>query len=102
MSDYAGKKHVLGSFNMNNSEIFRLSLGDIFSGTLDTYMKNMNPCFRIYKKTGEREKKYSEGFSNGLRLLKYLKCRADVNFKVDFRAKNVISTVAIKLEERKI
>ena len=33
------KKHVFGSLNLNNSEIFRLSFEDIFLGTLDTYTK---------------------------------------------------------------
>ena len=37
------KIHVFGSLNLNNSEIFRLSFEDIFLGTLDTYMKKMNP-----------------------------------------------------------
>ena len=37
------KKHVFGSFNLNNSEKYRLSFEDIFLGTLDTYMKKMNP-----------------------------------------------------------
>ena len=37
------KKHVFGSLNVNNSEIFRLSFEDIFWGTLDTYTKKMNP-----------------------------------------------------------
>ena len=36
------KKHVFGSLNLNNSEIFRLSFEDTFWGTLDTYMKKMN------------------------------------------------------------
>ena len=36
------KKHVFGSFNLNNFEKYRLSFGDIFLGTLDTY--------RLYKK----------------------------------------------------
>ena len=38
------KNHVLGSLNLNNSEIFRLSFEDIFLGTLDSsrhlYEKN--------------------------------------------------------------
>ena len=42
LSEYA-EKHVFGSFNLNNSEIFRLSYEDIFWGTLDTYTKKMNP-----------------------------------------------------------
>ena len=33
------RNHVLGSFNLNNSEMFRLSFEDIFLGTLDTYTK---------------------------------------------------------------
>ena len=37
------KKHVFGSLNINNSEIFRLSFEDIFLETLDTYTKKMNP-----------------------------------------------------------
>ena len=35
------KKHVFGSLNLNNSEIFRLSFEDIVLGTLDTYMKTI-------------------------------------------------------------
>ena len=31
------KKHVFGSFNLNNFKIFRFSFGDILLGTLDTY-----------------------------------------------------------------
>ena len=37
------KNHVFGSFNLNISEKYRLSLEDIFLGTLDTYTKKMNP-----------------------------------------------------------
>ena len=37
------KNHVFGSFNLNNSERYRLSFEDIFLGTLDTYTKKMNP-----------------------------------------------------------
>ena len=37
------KKHVFGSLNLNNSEIFRLSFEDIFLGTLDTYTKKNEP-----------------------------------------------------------
>ena len=37
------KKHVFGSFNLNNSEKHSLSFEDIFLGTLDTYTKKMNP-----------------------------------------------------------
>ena len=37
------KNHVFGSFNLNNSEKYRLSFEDIFWGTLDTYTKKMNP-----------------------------------------------------------
>ena len=37
------KNHVFGSFNLNNSEKYRLSFEDIFLGTLDTYTKKMNP-----------------------------------------------------------
>ena len=37
------KKHVFGSFNLNNSEKHRLSSEDIFLGTRDTYTKKMNP-----------------------------------------------------------
>ena len=37
------KKHVFGSLNLNNSEIFGLSFEDIFLGTLDTSTKKMNP-----------------------------------------------------------
>ena len=35
------KKHVLESFNLNSSEIFRLSFVDIFLWTLDTYTNKM-------------------------------------------------------------
>ena len=42
LSEYA-QKHVFGSFNLNNSERYRLSFEDIFLGTLDTYTKKMNP-----------------------------------------------------------
>ena len=41
LSEYA-QKHVFGSFNLNNSEKYRLSFEDIFLGTLDTYTKKMN------------------------------------------------------------
>ena len=37
------KKHVFGSFNLNNSELFGLSFDDIFLGTLDTNTKTMYP-----------------------------------------------------------
>ena len=37
------KNHVFKSFNLNNSEKYRLSFEDIFLGTLDTYTKKMNP-----------------------------------------------------------
>ena len=37
------KKHVFGSFNLNNSEKYTLSFEDIFWGTLHTYTKKMNP-----------------------------------------------------------
>ena len=37
------KKHVFGSFILNNSENYRLSFEDIFWGTLDTYAKKMEP-----------------------------------------------------------
>ena len=37
------KKHVFGSFSLNNFENHRLSFEDIFFGILDTYMKKMNP-----------------------------------------------------------
>ena len=37
LSEYA-EKHVFGSFNLNNSEKYKL-----FLGTLDTYTKKMNP-----------------------------------------------------------
>ena len=33
------KKHVFGSFSLNNSEKHRLSFEDFFLGTLDTYTK---------------------------------------------------------------
>ena len=37
------KKHVFGSFNLNNSEKHRLSFEDIFWGTLDTDTKKNEP-----------------------------------------------------------
>ena len=37
------KKTRLRTFNPNNSEKHRLSIEDIFCGTLDIYMKKMNP-----------------------------------------------------------
>ena len=37
------KKHVFGSFNLNNSEKHRLSFEDIVLRTLDTHTKKMNP-----------------------------------------------------------
>ena len=37
------KNYAFGSFNLNNSEIFRLSFEDIFWETLDTYTKKINP-----------------------------------------------------------
>ena len=37
------KNHVFGSFNLNNSEKYRISFVDIFLGTLDTYTKKRNP-----------------------------------------------------------
>ena len=46
LSEYAEKKNW-GSFNLNNSEIFRLSFGNIFLGTLDTYTKKMNPPLAV-------------------------------------------------------
>ena len=45
-SEYA-EKHVLGSLNLNNSEIFRLSFEDILLGTLDTYTKKMNTASAV-------------------------------------------------------
>ena len=42
LSEYA-EKHVFGSLNLNNSELFRLSFEDNFLGTLDTYTKKINP-----------------------------------------------------------
>ena len=41
------KKHVLGSFHLNNSDIFRLSFEDIFLGTLDIYTKKINPPLAV-------------------------------------------------------
>ena len=37
------KKHVFGSFNLNNSEKYRLSFENIFWGTLDTLYKKNEP-----------------------------------------------------------
>ena len=42
------KKHVFGSFNLNNSEKYRLSFEDIFLGTLDTYTNEMNPSSTVF------------------------------------------------------
>ena len=42
LSEYAGKKHVFVSINLNISEIFKLSFDDIFFETIDTYMKKIN------------------------------------------------------------
>ena len=42
LSEYADK-HVFGSFNLNNSERYRLSFEDIFWGTLNTYTKKNEP-----------------------------------------------------------
>ena len=42
------KNYVLGSFNPNNSEKYRLSFEDIFLGTLDTYTKKMNPPSTVW------------------------------------------------------
>ena len=42
------KTHVFGSFNLNNSEKYRLSFEDIFLGTLDTYTKKMNPPSTVF------------------------------------------------------
>ena len=42
LSEYA-EKQCLWSFNLDNSEIFRLSFEDIFLETLDTYTKKNNP-----------------------------------------------------------
>ena len=36
LSEYSEKKHVFGSFNLNNSEKHRLSFEDIFLGTLES------------------------------------------------------------------
>ena len=41
LSEYA-EKHVFGSLNLNNSELFMISFKDIFLGILDTYTKKMN------------------------------------------------------------
>ena len=41
------KNHVFGSFNLNNSEKYRLSFEDIFLGTLDTYTTN-EPTLNIF------------------------------------------------------
>ena len=37
------KNHVLGSFNLNNSEKYRLSFEDIFLGILEIYTKKNKP-----------------------------------------------------------
>ena len=36
------KKHVFGLFNLSNSEIFRLTIDDMFLETLATYTKKMS------------------------------------------------------------
>ena len=48
------KNHVFGSFNLNNSERYRLSFEDIFLGTLDTYTKKMNPPSTVLGGGGAR------------------------------------------------
>ena len=45
--------HVFWSLNLNNSEIFRLSLEDIFLRTLDTYTKKINPPSAVLVGGGE-------------------------------------------------
>ena len=47
LSEYA-ENHVFGSFNLNNSEKYRLSFEDIFLGTLDTYAKKINPPSTVF------------------------------------------------------
>ena len=46
LSKYA-EKHVFGSFNLNNSEKYRLFFEDIFWGTLGTYTKKMNIVLEV-------------------------------------------------------
>ena len=46
-NEYA-EKHVFGSFNLNNSEKYKLSFEDIFLGTLDTYANEMNPPSTVF------------------------------------------------------
>ena len=48
------KKHVFGSFNLNNSEKHRLSFEDIFLGTLNTYTKKINPPSAVLGGGGAR------------------------------------------------
>ena len=49
------KNHVFGSFNLNNSEKYRLSFEDIFWGTQDTYTKKMNPPSIVFGGGGARK-----------------------------------------------
>ena len=53
LSEYAQKPRF-GSFNLNNSERYRLSFEDIFLGTLDTYTKKMNPPSTVLGGGGAR------------------------------------------------
>ena len=48
LSEYA-QNHVFGSFNLNNSEKYRLSFEDIFFGTLDTYTKKNEPTLDSFR-----------------------------------------------------
>ena len=51
------KNHVLGAFNLNNSEKYRLSFEDIFFGTLDTYTKKMSIPSTVFFLGGGPKKK---------------------------------------------
>ena len=53
------KKHVFESFNLNNSEKYRLSFEDIFWGTLDTYTKKNEPTLDSFGGGGEVHGKVS-------------------------------------------
>ena len=47
LSEYA-QKPSFWSFNLNNSEKYRLSFEDIFLGKLDTYTKKMSPPSTVF------------------------------------------------------
>ena len=48
LSEFTKKKHVFGSFNLSNSENYRLSFEDILWGTLDTHTKKLGPPSTVW------------------------------------------------------